>query len=74
MGALVTTAKALAGFGDRDLGATQVDPIVLGVALVLLGAIAIAYAWSGMRTAEPTSSRPAAPRPRAERVGAGGAI
>lgn len=74
MGALVTTAKALAGFGDRDPGATQVDPVVLGVALVLLGTVAIAYAWSRLGASRPVSSRSATPRPRPESVGAGSGV
>lgn len=74
MGALAITAKALAGHGDRDPGLTGADPLVLGLALLVLGAFAIVYAWSRMRAAEPTPSRPVAPTPRPEPADAAGGI
>jgi len=72
MDALITTAKALAGFGDRDPGAIQAEPIAFGLVLLVIGTIAIAYAWWRMRSPAPVVSRRSpAPRPRPETVGAG---
>jgi len=72
MDSLITTAKALAGFGDRDPGTIQAEPIAFGLALLVFGTIMIAYAWSRMRSPEPAfSDRPTPPRPRPETVGAG---